>query len=364
MEKVVITMLNRQFWQGKRVLLTGHTGFKGSWLSLWLKQLGADLTGYALAPPSDPSLYDLVNLPSVMNSVIGDVRDLAHLKKVMDETQPEVVIHMAAQPLVLRSYEDPIETYMTNVIGTVNLFEAIRSCSSVRSVVNVTTDKCYENKEWHWGYREDEPMGGYDPYSSSKACSELVTSTYRQSFFGEKSNVVLASARAGNVIGGGDWADNRLVPDLLRSIIAGDPVIIRSPNAIRPWQHVLEPLSGYLQLAEKLYDEGGSNFAQAYNFGPYDNDARPVSWIISALCDKWGEGASWQLDDPNKVQLHEASYLKLDCSKARAELNWQPRLGLDVALDWIVDWYRCFVEKGNVADITNQQIANYEALIK
>ncbi|MDZ7925387.1 MAG: CDP-glucose 4,6-dehydratase [Marinagarivorans sp.] len=357
-------MVDKAFWQGKRVLLTGHTGFKGAWMSLWLKQLGAELTGFALAPPTEPSLYALANLADMMDSRIGDIRDLVHLKAVMAEAQPEIVIHMAAQPLVLRSYDDPIETYMTNVIGTANLFEAVRSCASVKTVVNVTTDKCYENQEWQWGYRENEPMGGHDPYSSSKACSELVTTTYRKCFFGPDSGVVLASGRAGNVIGGGDWADNRLVPDLMRSIIAGTPVVIRSPNSIRPWQHVLEPLSGYLILAQRLSGSNGREYAQAYNFGPCDNDAQPVSWILNKLCQKWGEGAQWRLDDPNKVQLHEANYLKLDCSKARAELNWQPRLSLESALDWIVEWNRVFVNNGDIAAVTNKQIAEYEALIK
>jgi len=324
MEKVG---LNRAFWQGKRVFLTGHTGFKGAWLSLWLKRLGADVTGFALEPPTSPSLFALAKVSAGLNSVIGDIRDLNHVKSAMFEAQPEVVIHMAAQSLVLQSYNDPLETYMTNVMGTAHVFEAARAC---------------------------------DPYSSSKACSELVTTTYRNCFIHKQHGALLASARAGNVIGGGDWADNRLVPDLLRSIIAGESVVIRSPKAIRPWQHVLEPLSGYLKLVEHLGSDEGEKYASGWNFGPYDNDAKPVEWIISSLCEKWGQGASWQLDDPNKVQHHEANYLKLDCSKASVELGWTPSLGLDVALDWIVDWYRCFVDNEDIQAETLKQIAAYE----
>jgi len=354
--------MNKEFWNNKRVLVTGHTGFKGSWLCLWLNKLGADVVGFSLAPNTTPSLYELSDVGSKIESHYGDIRDASHIKSVMKESKPEIVIHMAAQPLVLRSYEDPVESYMTNVIGTANVFEAIRETDTVKAVVNITTDKCYENKEWHWGYRENEAFGGHDPYSSSKACAELVTTTYRKCFFAE-AGIQLASVRAGNVIGGGDWADNRLIPDLMRSITAGEPVVIRSPKAIRPWQHVLEPIAGYINLAERLCSEDGVQYAEGWNFGPYDNDAQPVEWILNKLCNKWGEGASWQLDDPNKVQLHEANYLKLDCSKARKELQWEPLLGLDTALEWIVDWYRAYTSGQNVADITLRQIRDYEELL-
>lgn len=355
--------MNKEFWNGKKVLVTGHTGFKGSWLSLWLNELGAKVTGFSLKPETSPNLFELADIASKVDSHIGDITDPAHIKKVVQLSNPEIVIHMAAQPLVLRSYENPVESYLTNVIGTANVFEAIRATDSVKAIVNITTDKCYENKEWHWGYRENEAFGGHDPYSSSKACAELVTKTYRKCFFAQ-AGVQLASVRAGNVIGGGDWADNRLIPDLLRSISAGEPVVIRSPKAIRPWQHVLEPLAGYLMLAEKLCSGDAERFAEGWNFGPYDNDAKPVEWILEKLCSKWGEGASWKLDDPNKVQLHEANYLKLDCSKARKELEWEPQLGLDSALDWIVDWYRTYTNGDSVKDKTIQQIQAYQEMLE
>ena len=354
-------VVNASFWQGKRVLLTGHTGFKGAWLSLWLSELGARVTGYALEPPTSPSLFGELRVDERVDSRIGDITDLASLKAVFADARPEVVIHMAAQSLVLQSYDDPIETYMTNVIGTANVFEAIRSVDSVRAIVNVTTDKCYENREWHWGYREDEPMGGHDPYSSSKACSELITRTYAACFFGNDSTARLASARAGNVIGGGDWSDNRLIPDFVRAITAGDVLNIRNPGSIRPWQHVLEPLSGYLMLAEKLCTEEGDRFLGGWNFGPHDMDARPVSWIADHLCAMWGNGSRWEYVGPNDAAPHEATYLKLDCSKARAELGWQPRLNLETALEWIIDWNRCHFEGGDTVAKTIEQINAYAA---
>ncbi len=319
--------MNMAFWRGKRVFLTGHTGFKGSWLSLWLQQLGAEVTGYALQPPTNPSLFDVANVGARHDIASSATSAMAQpLSRAMREAAPDIVIHMAAQPLVRHSYVDPVETYSTNVMGTVHLLEAVRQTPSVRAVVNVTTDKCYENKEWVWGYRENEPMGGYDPYSNSKGCAELVTSAYRSSFFNPakygEHRVALATARAGNVIGGGDWADDRLIPDILRAISAGQPVVIRNPHAIRPWQHVLEPLSGYLQLAQRLYEDGVA-YAEGWNFGPNDEDAKPVQWIVERLTQQWGEGASWQLDDGDHP--HEAHYLKLDCSKAKMRLDWQPR---------------------------------------
>jgi CDP-glucose 4,6-dehydratase len=353
--------MNAGFWQGKRVFVTGHTGFKGSWLCLWLQSLGAEVTGYALAPPTDPSLFETARVAAGMRSIIGDVRDGDGLAKATQTARPEVVIHMAAQPLVRYSYDQPVETYATNVMGVVNLLEAVRKCPGVRAVVNVTTDKCYENREWDWGYRENEAMGGYDPYSSSKGCAELVTAAYRNSFFNParraEHGVALASARAGNVIGGGDWALDRLIPDVMRAIESGQRVSIRSPHAIRPWQHVMEPLNGYLTLAEKLYAEDGASFAEAWNFGPADEDARPVQWIVERLTEAWGEGAAWQLDrDP---QPHEAHYLKLDCSKAKARLGWQARWSLVQALDRIVEWHKAAQQGADARQLTLQQIAAY-----
>ena len=331
------------FWAGKRVFLTGHTGFKGSWLSLWLQQMGAQVTGFALAPPTDPALFEVARVADGMTSIIGDIRDRETLARTLVEADPEIVIHMAAQPLVRASYDDPVGTYATNVMGTVHLLEAIRQAPGVRAACIVTTDKCYENREWAWGYREDEPMGGYDPYSNSKGCAELVTSAYRRSFFGGGSRTAIASGRAGNVIGGGDWALDRLIPDILRAIGEGEPVLIRNPLAIRPWQHVLEPLSGYLVLCQALWNDP-QTAAEAWNFGPRDEDARPVQWIVERLCDLWsragGGDAAWTHDQ--SVQPHEAHYLKLDISKARAQLGWQPRWTLAEALDNIVAWQRAW----------------------
>ncbi len=349
------------FWQGKRVLLTGHTGFKGSWLSLWLQAIGAEVTGYALAPPTNPSLFDIAKVELGMTSLIGDIRDLDKLQAVFAKHQPEIVIHMAAQPLVRYSYQNPVETYSTNVMGTVNVLEAVRNTLSVKAVVNVTTDKCYENREWAWGYRENEPMGGHDPYSNSKGCAELITAAYRNSYFHpehyQEHGVAIASARAGNVIGGGDWAEDRLIPDIMRAITHNEAVNIRNPHAIRPWQHVLEPLSGYLVLAKKLYEEG-SSYAEGWNFGPNDEDAQPVSWIVDQLTKTWGEGASWVLDSGDHP--HEAHYLKLDCSKAKARLDWQPRWRLDETLDKIVTWHKAYQENDNMSEITLKQIVDYQ----
>ncbi len=352
--------MNPEFWLGRRVFLTGHTGFKGSWLSLWLQQMGAELTGFALKPSTNPSLFQAADIQSGMKSIIGDVRDLQAIQKAMNEAQPEVVIHMAAQPLVLYSYENPVETYATNVMGTVHLLESVRSCKTVKAVVNVTTDKCYENKEWVWAYRENDALGGYDPYSNSKACSELVTSSYRSSFFNEKSysqhGVAIATARAGNVIGGGDWADNRLVPDILRALEAGQPLNIRSPNAIRPWQHVLEPLRGYLKLAQLLVEQG-AEYAQAWNFGPGHSDTQTVGWIAQSLCLKFGHNAGWKNDELAKV--HEANLLKLDISKAAYRLGWEPKLDLEHALDMIAEWHQAYLQNKQVRQITLDQISQY-----
>ncbi|MDD3884411.1 MAG: CDP-glucose 4,6-dehydratase [Gallionella sp.] len=352
--------MNAEFWRGKKVFMTGHTGFKGSWLSLWLQHLGAEVTGYALQPPTNPSLFEVANVAQGMTSIVGDIRDAEALSKAMQKASPEVLIHMAAQPLVRYSYVNPVETYSTNVMGTVHLLEAVRQTPSVRAVVNVTSDKCYDNKEWVWGYRENEAMGGFDPYSNSKGCAELVTSAYRNSFFNpaqfDKHGVALASARAGNVIGGGDWADDRLIPDILRAISDNKPVVIRSPHAIRPWQHVLEPLSGYLLLAEKLHTQGIA-YAEGWNFGPADEDAKPVQWIVEQLTQRWGEGASWQLDGGEHP--HEAHYLKLDCSKARMRLDWQPRWHLGYTLELIVAWQQAWLAKQDMRSFTLKQIEQY-----
>jgi CDP-glucose 4,6-dehydratase len=345
------------FWYDKRVLLTGHTGFKGAWMSLWLHSMGAKVQGFALAPPTTPSLFEEAKVGDLIQSNLGDIRDFAAVAKVVKEFKPEIVFHMAAQPLVRYSYDAPLETYATNVMGTAHLLESIRAIDSVRAVVNVTTDKCYENREWVWGYREDEAMGGYDPYSSSKACSELVTAAYRQSFL-DKAGIAVATARAGNVIGGGDWAKDRLIPDILRAFENKQPVSIRNPNSIRPWQHVLEPLSGYLLSAENLCAEPAS-FSQAWNFGPKDDDAKPVGWIVESMARKWGKEASWSFDEGNHP--HEAHYLKLDISKARQSLGWSPRWSLDQALDHTVEWHMAWMQGKDVRSQCIKQIEDYLA---
>lgn len=354
--------MNVSFWRGKRVFLTGHTGFKGSWMSLWLQKLGVEVTGFALPSPTNPSLFEVADVARGMSSVIGDIRDGAELTRAMKKAKPDIVIHMAAQPLVRRSYVDPVETYSTNVMGTVNLLEAVRKSASVRAVVNVTTDKCYENKEWVWGYRENESMGGYDPYSSSKGCAELVTTAYRNSFFNvaayDDHQTALATARAGNVIGGGDWAKDRLIPDILGAIQRGQKVKIRNPDATRPWQHVLEPLIGYLTLAEKLHTNGPA-FAEAFNFGPAEECAKPVQWIVAELTRHWGDGASWQLDSGNHP--HEAHYLKLDCSKAHALLDWKPRWNLGQTLQAIIAWHKAHQSGEDMREMCLQQITDYES---
>ncbi|PMQ16381.1 CDP-glucose 4,6-dehydratase [Janthinobacterium sp. AD80] len=353
--------MNPAFWQGKRVFLTGHTGFKGGWLSLWLQQLGADVTGYALDAPTTPSLFEVANVACGMQSIIGDVRDGDAVKRAMAVARPDVVIHMAAQPLVRYSYVNPVETYSTNVMGVVNVLEAVRATPGVRAVVNVTSDKCYENREWPWGYRENEAMGGYDPYSNSKGCAELVTAGYRSSFFHAdkyaEHGIALGSGRAGNVIGGGDWALDRLIPDMLRAIGTGEPVMIRNPHAIRPWQHVLEPLSGYLTLAEKLYTEGPVH-AEGWNFGPHDTDAKPVEWIIERMTQEWGAGASWSLDGQDHP--HEATYLKLDCSKARGQLGWHPRWDIGQTIAKIVEWHKACDQGTDMRAMTLAQITTYQ----
>lgn len=343
--------MNADFWRNKKVFLTGHTGFKGAWLSLWLQQLGAEVIGFALAPPTTPNLFTEANVAKNMIHLIGDIRDFELVQKTLQEYQPDLVLQMAAQSLVHYSYQYPVETYATNVMGTVHLLEAARHCQSVKAILNVTSDKCYENKEWPWAYRENEPFGGHDPYSNSKGCAELVTSAYRNSY-----HLPLASGRAGNVIGGGDWAKDRLIPDIMRACLNHETLTIRRPNAIRPWQHVLEPLSGYLALAEALFKDP-KKFAEGWNFGPNEDDAKPVEWIVKTLLKEWGEGITWQLD-PNP-QLHEAMHLKLDCSKAKAMLGWHPRWSLKIALEKTVEWYKAFQRKENMRDFTLTQIKNY-----
>lgn len=353
-------MINENFWRGKKVFITGHTGFKGSWLCLWLSALGADITGYALQPPTQPNMYELCKINELMTSFIGDVRDIEQLTKSMLAAKPDIVIHMAAQSLVRNSYQNPAETYAINVLGTVHLLEAMRRCNSVKAFVNVTTDKCYENKEWLWSYRENETLGGYDPYSNSKACSELVTASYRSSFFNpdeyEKHGVAIASARAGNVIGGGDWAADRLIPHCLDALLRNEKIIIRNPYAIRPWQHVLEPLSGYLLLAQKLY-EAGARFGEGWNFGPNDCDARPVEWVVIKMCQLWGHHAAYEVDTSSHP--HEAHYLKLDCSKAIARLNWSPRWNLEHTLVKIIEWVQAYQQQSNMQDTSVRQIQEY-----
>jgi CDP-glucose 4,6-dehydratase len=366
--------MNSKFWNSRKVFLTGHTGFKGSWLALWLHSMGAEVCGFALDPPTDPSLYRLLALDGQLRSIRGDIRNLAALEAAMRDFAPEVVVHMAAQPLVRLSYQNPVETYATNVLGTVHLLDAVRRTLSVHAVVIVTSDKCYENQEWESPYREHEPMGGHDPYSSSKGCAELVTAAYRRSFFGTTSvdgrHVAIASARAGNVIGGGDWAADRLVPDIVRAFSAGEPVLIRNPQAVRPWQHVLEPLAGYLTLAERLYTEGRA-FAEAWNFGPEESDARPVDYLVSQLAYLWGEPATWHSAEAvaattaeDGTRLHEAHQLRLDCSKARTQLGWSPRWTLDQTLAYTVEWYKAFYAGQDVRLCTLDQIRSYMQLPK
>ena len=355
-------MNKNNFWNGKKVLLTGHTGFKGAWLSTWLKNLGANVIGYSLLPSTEPNLFELIKVSEGMTSIEGNVHNLEDLKNVFKKYKPEIVIHMAAQSLVRYSYRFPVETYMTNVMGTVNLFEAVRQTDSVKVVVNITSDKCYENKERAIGYKEDDPMGGHDPYSSSKGCAELITSAYRRSFFSpneiSKDGVAVASARAGNVIGGGDWAEDRLIPDMVRGILTKQKINIRNPQSIRPWQHVLEPLSGYLTLAEKLWKEG-HKYSEAWNFGPNEENDKPVIYIVETFLKLYGEKVDWVIDkEENKP--HEANYLKLDCTKANTRLNWRAVWGIDVSLEKTAQWYKAFKEKKDLEKITLSQIEQYE----
>jgi len=348
------------FFRGKKVFVTGHTGFKGSWLCLWLSAIGAKVTGYALDPPTNPSMFELCGVRSLVNSVISDVRDTKKLTDAMRASDPDIVFHMAAQPLVRDSYRNPVDTYSTNVMGTVHLLEAVRACEGVKAVVIVTSDKCYENREWIWGYREGDPLGGYDPYSSSKACAELVTLAYRRSFFDPKGSsmhgAAIASARAGNVVGGGDWAADRLVPDCVRSLLKSEKILIRNPGAVRPWQHVIEPLFGYLMLAERLCKEGPA-FMGAWNFGPRDEDARSVEWVVKRICTEWGEGAGYTIDGARHP--HEVHYLRLDCSKTRSALGWLPRWSLEKAIQSVAEWTRLYRDGGDLRAACMRQIEEY-----
>jgi CDP-glucose 4,6-dehydratase len=355
------SMVNQGFWKKKRVFITGHTGFKGAWLTLWLKRLDAEVTGYSLEPPTTPNLYDLARIEELINGIEADIRDFDRLKKAIEAHQPEIVFHLAAQALVRRSYQAPVETYATNVMGTVNVLEAVRQVGGVRVFVNVTSDKCYENREWGRGYRETEPMGGYDPYSSSKGCAELITAAYRNSYFNPANysmhGMALASARAGNVVGGGDWGEDRLVPDCVRAFLKGEKIVIRSPEASRPWQHVLEPLNGYLMLAERLYNDG-IEFAQPWNFGPNDHDAKTVEWVVSKFCEEWDNAPGYVIE--KGPHLHEANYLKLDCSKAMTELGWLPKWDVETAIYKVIHWTKQYQAGSDMRDICYEQVEEYK----
>lgn len=354
------SMVDKGFWKGKKVFITGHTGFKGSWLCLWLHSLEADITGYSLPPPTDPCLYSLCRIDELLPSFTEDIRDGGKLKQALVSAQPEIVFHLAAQPIVRESYKNPAETYGINIMGTVNLLEAVRACPAVRAAVNVTSDKCYENRECFTGYSENDSLSGYDPYSGSKACSEIVTSSYRNSFFNIKNydvhRVGLATARAGNVIGGGDWSCDRLIPDCIRALMANHEILLRNPDAVRPWQHVLEPLGGYMLLAQRLY-ENGRMYSQAWNFGPDGNEPRTVEWIVKKLCGKWGGPSTYRVVE--EKHLHETSYLKLDCVKAKKALGWYPRWDEERALDKTIEWYKAYREAGDLRSACYGQIEEY-----
>lgn len=348
-------LVKRDFWRGRRVLITGHTGFKGGWLALWLHQMGADVTGFAL-PEEDPSFFAQTRLGELITDVAGDIRDAAGFEAAIAAARPELIFHLAAQPLVRASYDDPVGTYATNVMGTVHLLDACRRIDSVRAIVCVTSDKCYENREWVWPYRETDPMGGHDPYSSSKGAAEIAIASFRRSYFAD--GPLVASARAGNVIGGGDWAEDRLVPDIVRALLADERPQIRNPHAIRPWQHVLDALSGYLAVGQRLLD-GERMSADAWNFGPVDGDTQPVAWVADQMNLLWGADG-W--DSPDTPQSHEATILKLDCAKARSLLGWTPRLSLARALELVVEWHKAVADGGDARAISLRQLADYEEL--
>lgn len=354
-------MVNLEFYRGKKVLITGHTGFKGTWLCAVLLQAGADVTGYALEPPTDPSVFELTDMGKRIHSVVGDVRDLAHLRQVFDEVRPEIVIHMAAQPIVRESYKNPVYTYETNVMGTVHVLECVRTCDAVKSFVNVTTDKVYLNREWIWAYREDEELNGFDPYSNSKSCSELVTSCYLHSFFGEETDrqIAVSTARAGNVIGGGDFAVDRIIPDCVRAALEGGEIIVRNPYSVRPFQHVLEPLLVYLMIAERQYGDPG--YAGNYNVGPDEADCYTTGDLVTLFCKKWnqasGEDVNWK--NVSDGGPHEANYLKLDCSKVKSVFGWKPVWNVETAMEKIVEWTLAYRAQGNLYELMCRQIATF-----
>lgn len=350
-------MVNIDFWKGKKVFITGHTGFKGSWLSLWLIQMGCQLRGYSLNPLGKNNLFELAKIGQDMDSHIDDIRNFDQLSKSIRDFNPDIIFHLAAQPLVRDSYEKPLETYMTNVMGTAHVLESARRAEHLGAVVVITTDKCYENKEWIYGYKETDSMGGHDPYSSSKGCCELLTTSYTKSFFNSLKGAKIASARAGNVIGGGDWSKDRLVPDILRAFEQSQPVVIRNPSAVRPWQHVLEPLSGYLVLAQNLYSDRGSQFIGGWNFGPEDSGCRSVEWILDRMVNLWGNDASWRLDETSNP--HEANLLKLDISKAKHFLKWDPTWTLRASLSKIIDWHKEWLQGTDMKEYSLNEIADF-----
>ncbi len=351
-------MIEPSFWKNKKVFITGHTGFKGGWLSLWLNSLGAKVSGYSLEPPTDHNFFSIIKVEEILiQNTIGDIRNLDTLCNSLSNAQPEIVINLAAQSLVRESYLNPVETYSTNIIGTVNVLEAVRKVSSVKAVLNITSDKCYHNNEWTWGYRENEPMGGHDPYSSSKGCAELISSAYRDSFL-QQEGISLATARAGNVIGGGDWAKDRIVPDAIRSFMKSEPLILRNPKAIRPWQHVLEPLSGYIMLCQNLVNSP-EDYSGSWNFGPSNTDNRPVSGVADLMAENWKDGAYWEID--KGVNPHESVHLRLDCTKANTFLNWSPLWNLEEAIYETVSWYKSWNNQENMYDITLNQIKDYQS---
>jgi CDP-glucose 4,6-dehydratase len=354
--------MNSSFWKNKKVLLTGHTGFKGSWLSLWLKRLNVDLIGFSNSVPTKPSLFELAGIEETITSITGDISDPSQISDVVKKYNPDIIIHMAAQSLVLKSYDYPLETFSTNTMGTVNLLDAIRKVDTPKVVLNVTSDKCYENKELGLKFKEDDPMGGLDPYSSSKGCAELVTSAFRNSFFNiddfDRHHVAIASVRAGNVIGGGDWAEDRLIPDIFKNILVNKPIKIRNPGSIRPWQFILDALYGYLLLIEKLWDDG-IKYSGAWNFGSIE-DARTVSWITKKLSELWDVNIDWEFE--KKDHKHEAKYLELDCSKSSRMLDWKPKMDLSMTLEWIVNWYKQYQQKNDIRLFTEKQIEKYNSL--
>ena len=352
--------MNESFWKNKKILITGHTGFKGSWLTVWLKKLGADITGFSKSIPTNPSLFETVNIEKDIKSVVGDIQNYELLKETISKCEPEIIFHMAAQSLVIESYSNPTETFSTNVMGTVNLLYAVKETKKSKVVINITSDKCYENNESLEGYSEDDPMGGYDPYSSSKGCSELITKSFRKSFFSSdhENNIGLASVRAGNVIGGGDWAENRLIPDIIRAIKNKENVKIRNPNALRPWQHVLDPLNGYISLAEKLWDDQKKH-SEGWNFGPEKNEVKPVSWIIEEFNELWKNKINWVVGNN---ELHEANNLILNCQKAKSRLGWNSKINTETALKMTIEWYTKYFDGKNMREVTEEQIIEFQKL--